>query len=419
MAVISQVVKNESQKSYLEVEGVPFLYNAVQSWFPPEADYEEYMKRSVEVGYKVFTFWLYWSSIEQKEGQTDFKIIDRMLYLADKYDVKLDIVWGGTDFCDHLDPRFAPEWILNRHDWHLKDSVGNCVVASGFDMGPCCAFDPVNKELFKKEKRILQQLFEYIELHDRNRSIIMIQIENEINIQWYHGCKNKVLEYINMLASAIKEVYQIATRVNIFSREMDTDIDCLQNVDAHGLDTYDERVSVTRRTMSDSRNSKMKYIAENAGYKNSTEHIITALVNGGFYNIYKIDIETVFPEKPCVYGRDWAMEPHTIRIKNLNEALNKESQLITVSPKEKMVDFNCELDFGPQQVYETQKYLSYHNISFKTEDGAVAMVVECDNTFYCFADGNGIFKIDDQEEVEYIVGDCLKIKAVTTQRWMM
>lgn len=104
--VVSRVVKNVAGKSYIEVDGRPFLYNSVQSWYPPEKDYSLYVQKTAEAHYKCFTFWLYWQHLEPIEGKYDWMELDRVIDLANKYDVRLDIVWAGTNFCDHLDPRF-------------------------------------------------------------------------------------------------------------------------------------------------------------------------------------------------------------------------------------------------------------------------------------------------------------------------
>lgn len=79
-----------------------------------------------------------------------------------RHDLRLDIIWGGSNFCGHLDPRFAPDWVLNNHKFHLKDYFGNCLVVNGFDMGYCHAPDSSNREILAKEKRILAKMLEYL-----------------------------------------------------------------------------------------------------------------------------------------------------------------------------------------------------------------------------------------------------------------
>ncbi|GHV45252.1 hypothetical protein FACS189492_2550 [Clostridia bacterium] len=349
------------------------MYNAVQSWYPPEGDYEQYIRRAAWAGYRVFSFWLYWRHLEPSEGSYDMGVVERVIELAERYDMKLDIVWAGVDFCDHLDKRFAPDWLLARHDWHLQAEDG-CVRADGYDMGEACAFDPRNGLLFEKEAAVLRRLFGYIAWRDVNRRIVMIQVENEINIQGYHGVKDCVLRYVDDLAGVIKAAYPIDTRVNILSRVMDGQIDQMRNIDAQGVDTYDPRLSVTRRAILDGRNTKVRYIAENGGYENTTAHMVTALAAGGFYNLFRIDHDTVW-DKPGVYGRDWEILPHTLRIKSLNEAMNRKAAIVAAAPRESMLDFNCERDDSPAQVYEAQKNVEGREVGFQTADGAVGLAV--------------------------------------------
>ena len=126
---VSKIVTNEDGKTYLEVEGKPFLYNSVQSWFPPGADYEIYMQKTAEVNYKVFCFWLLWAQLEPEEGKYDWSSIDRVIDLANKYDLRLDIVWGGSSFCGGMDPRFLPQWLMERDDLKVKNEYGQIALS--------------------------------------------------------------------------------------------------------------------------------------------------------------------------------------------------------------------------------------------------------------------------------------------------
>ena len=375
---------------------MPFLYNSVQSWYPPEENYSLYVQKAAETGYKCFTFWLYWNHLESEEGIYNWSKLDKLVDLANQYDVRLDIVWAGTNFCDHLDPRFTPEWILNRHGYHVRDSNGTCFVARGFDMGDCCAIDPTNEQILAKEKRVLALMLKHLRLYDRNHRVIAIQIENEPNINGYNGGKNNVLAYINALGRAVKESnYIIVTRVNLAYKSMDTAIDALQHIDGHGLDTYDESVALTRNIiLNDPNNTKLKYIAENSAWCNTTSHIVAALANGGFYNIYRLDYDEVW-DKPGLYDKNFRPWMVTKEVTQLNTALNKIGSAIAAAPQKNMLEFNTEWGY-PTIYYDEKKPLANRVIGFKSRNGRepVGLVVEKDGDFYCVADNMSYFTFD-------------------------
>jgi hypothetical protein len=398
--VVSRVVKNAAGKSYIEVDGRPFLYNSVQSWYPPEKDYSLYVQKAAKAGYKCFTFWLYWQHLEPNEGQYDFSELDKVIDLANKYDLRLDIVWGGTNFCGHLDPRFGPLWLLNNHSYHLRNPNGGCHIFDGFDMGMCCATDPTNKQIFEKENNLFKVMLAHLKAYDKNHRVIAIQIENEANIHNWPGGKGNVLAYINALGKTVKESdYTLVTRVNLVFKSMDRDVDALEYIDGHGPDPYDPNVTLIRNIITGPNNTKLRYIAENAAYENSTSLIVAALANGGFYNIYRLDYDGVW-NKPGVYDKNFKDWRVTKQIRNLNTALNKIGSLIAESPKEKMLEFNTDANY-PSGRYKATKSLSGRTIGFKSRNASkpVGLVVEKDGSFYCVADKKAYFTFDVQPAV--------------------
>lgn len=44
-AKVSELVQSKVGKYYLQVDGKPWFYNAVQSWYPPEEDYTFHMQK--------------------------------------------------------------------------------------------------------------------------------------------------------------------------------------------------------------------------------------------------------------------------------------------------------------------------------------------------------------------------------------
>lgn len=392
---VSRVVKSKEGKAYMEVGGKPFLYNAVQSWYPPEKDYSLYVQKAVEAHFKVFTFWLYWKHVEPVSGVYEWDELEKVVLLAEKYDIRLDIVWGGSNFCGQVDPRFAPEWLLNGHQYHVKDSNGECMLFDGADMGAVHAADPVNMELLERENKVIENMMGYLKQRDNTHRVIAVQVENEINMKDYAGGKSNILNYVNEIGRTIKASgHIIITRTNIYAREMDIELDRLQYIDGHGCDTYHWDVSVTRKVILSPYNTRFKYIAENAAYRNSSAHMITALANGGFYNIYKLDYDSVWG-KPGVYNNGFEPWEATIDIRNLNQALNKIGAVIAESPKSHMIEFNTEAE-EPESEYDRVKVLGNRKIGFSCKgNGAVGLVVQKEDSYYLIADKAAVFYLNE------------------------
>lgn len=448
--IVSRITQTPEGKAYLEVDGKPFLYNAVQSWFPPEADYEIYINKAAEVNYKIFSFWLLWKNIEPEEDKYDWTTLDRVIDLSNKYSMRLDIVWGGSIFCGALDPRFTPDFIRNDYSILKRDEYGNLILVKKGDMGLCHIADFSKEEIFQKEKKCIKAMMEHLRDYDTNHRVIFFQVENEPNLQnWCANQKSEILEYLNRIGGVIKSSpYRVATRVNLAGINYDPEIEKLYNIDCHGVDPYKDDIELIRSLIRTE--TKMPHIAENAAWTNSSSLIVTALANSGFYSIYRLDYDYIW-KKPGVYGDGWIylIEP-TYDIKILNMALNKISQIITVSFPSEMLEFNTEKS-QPESSYSSRKEFMGRTIGFKSfkiiEDhvyynAPVGLVISYEGDFYCLADDRCYFTVDIEPEIcesgyfdedtrwhsvqkrkyrcmsdseyqiDYLFGDCLRIKMI-------
>lgn len=445
--VVSRLVTSEKGKTYLEVDGRPFLYNAVQSWYPPEGDYEVYMQKTAEVGYRVFTFWLCWRNLEKRQGEFDWTELNRIIDQAVKYDLRLDIVWGGTNFCAHLDRRFAPDWVLDNGAWILKKPDGSRRIFCGGDMGDAYAIDVKNREILEAEKNAVRNLMRHLLEYDKSHRTILFQVENEVNCYsrdhndriWTGQRKEDVLAYCNEIGGEVKRSeYKIATRMNLVFAENDAEVDALPNIDFHGPDPYSDEIAKIRSVIYDTRRSIMPHIAENAAYENSTSLMVAAFAGGGFYNIYRLDYDRIW-KKPGIFNENWQEWKVTKAIRNLNTALNKVAALVAVTPRGDMLEFNTETD-RPLADYCGRKTLGGKVIGFRGSGGnsPVGMVIHDRGEFYCLADDDAVFVFDvkpakcaegffnkegdwkenyaksghetqDGWEVDYKAGECLRI----------
>jgi len=402
---VSRIVTNDQGKTYLEVEGKPFLYNCVQSWFPPEADYEIYMQKTAEVNYKVFCFWLLWAQLEPEEGVFDWSSIDRVIDLANKYDLRLDLLWGGSSFCGAMDPRFVPSWLMERDDLKVKNPYGQPVLTPQGDVGFWPHMDYSNPEVFEIEKRMVAALMEHLHAYDTNNRVIFFQVENEVNLPGRVGSHEwsklhdmeLVLDYCNRIGQVVKDSpYKIATRMNWSGQVLFEEAYGLEFIDCQGADIYTDDIEVVRKFIRQNRG--FAYIAENSAYRNSSSLITAALGAGGFYHIYRLDYDHVW-KKPGVWDDNWGYLKRegavTYDILALNAALNKVAPWITTAPADNFLEFNTE-ESQPKWDYDATKEFKGASIGFRnsgsTVDGEpVGLVLEKGGAFYLIADKNARF----------------------------
>lgn len=386
---ISRLARRPDGTYYIEVDGKPFLYNLVQN---PEIN-EVIAAKIAEVNYKAFTLWIKWWEIEPRIGEFNWRVIENAIDLANKYDLRFDIVWAGSNFCGHLDGgNAAPDWLVTDHTFHWKHD-GVCEV---FDRRHVA--DYTNPALLLIERNSLASLMNHIAAYDRHHRVIGIQIENEANPTWLytHYPKAAIVNYLNELARAVKEsTYPVITRVNLgFGATADF---CFNTpyIDMNGSDPYVPHVGNTILNLDNRINSRFPHLAENGGYTNSTSHMVAAFVRGGGYNIYKLEYDTYW-KRPGVYGSNYQYEHHTREIRDFNAALNKIAPLIARSVSANMLGFNYDTGANePAADFSATGTVAGRTVCFASANGnaPVGMVVADGKYLYCIADNDARFSV--------------------------
>jgi len=435
---------SEKDKCFLEVDGRPFLFQSVQVMYAEDkATAELWVKKAKEVGFQLMSPWIYWRSIEKNSGEYCFEDVKRLIDAAQLYDMRLDLIWGGTNFCGRMDPRFVPQWILENKDFLFCNEEGKPVTVNGGDMGDCLVADVSNKQLLSAEQNVLIRLIDFLEKYDNSHRVISIQLGNEINMCSYAAGKSQTLKYFDSLASTVAaQNYHIATRITVsdwLRTGADKEINEYKNIKAIGFATFSPKVSYTRETIKNYDKKIFKHIGCNSAFENSSAHIIASLANGGFYHIYRLDYDPIW-ERNCVYGEDWNETLSTLQIKNLNSAINKAGWLIAETSPADMAEFNTESDGFPDMFYSASKPLGGAQIGFLSKyNFACALAIYSKGYYYIFSDGNIDFYInkplescengyfdkcgnfcvqnsvyaseyDGYSYVGYKTGDCLRIK---------
>lgn len=398
--VVSKFRETQEGKWYLEVDRKPFLYNSLEAYLGEKENLNMVFSCCANAGYQLLSIWLSWREIESEEGIYDFTALQKILDLACEYNLRIEIVWGGTNFCDKLDRRLVPDWVLNYKQYIFHNKAGKPIYVPGNDMGFCCVVNAKSRKLLSLEKSVLLSIIGYIKENDKTHRVILLRLANDINANGYASEKKVTLRYLNSLARCLNETdYKIASTLTVSNwhhEEFDKDVDALLSVNAQGISTFVPKVSFTKKVLTDGIATKFKFISSNAAYDNTTAHIVTALCCGGFYCIYRLSDDLLW-DRPGVYDAEYNIKQITTKLRDFNLSLAKINNAITTASEDCMVGFNIENDGMPDMYYRKTKNLKNLKVGFLTRcNSSVGLGVYSDNCYYFTTDSQGTFFFDNQ-----------------------
>jgi beta-galactosidase GanA len=114
----------------------------------------------------------YWEQIETEEGKFNFSLIDDIINSAQKHNLKIVFLWFGA--WKNSMSCYAPAWI--KENWA---AYPRAVTEAGKTLEILTAFDENN---LRADRRAFCQFMSHLASMDKNRTVIMIQVENEIGM---------------------------------------------------------------------------------------------------------------------------------------------------------------------------------------------------------------------------------------------
>jgi beta-galactosidase GanA len=155
----------------LIVDGAPFLMLGVQannsSAWP---DYLDKVWPAAEMLHaNTVELPIYWEQIEATQGTFDFSTVDLILNQAREHNLRLVLLWFGT--WKNGSSHYTPEWIkLDQAKYPFVIGKNGQTVDSP---SPFC---PARLEA---DTSAFRALMRYLRLHDPERTVVMVQVENE------------------------------------------------------------------------------------------------------------------------------------------------------------------------------------------------------------------------------------------------
>ncbi len=326
----------ENGKTYLSVNGTPFplfgaqirldaLLNCDQLTLN---DIENYFIKAKDLGVNCVQVPVAWNMIEKTAGIFDFTIVDRILYYANKYDLKLELLWFSTNMVGDSFSYLVPQYILNdstKRFWRNDEGWFWDYYGYQYTM----ILD--DTWVLEKEINAVTTLFDHIRTWDsengENHPVITAQIHNEPDalVRWRLTQKelkyrngtpltkerawNMTLNALNEVGKAVKNSsYKVATRTNLIGGDLinpypeatnakPKDVFDLDGIDFIGVDSYKDNLKALKNEVMAYASIPGNYalVAENKGsYGNAPSLILTAAAVGGAYNIYDLATSKYF-----------------------------------------------------------------------------------------------------------------------------
>lgn len=448
--LVSCLKQTESGKVYIEVDGLPYsivgaqvrmdgLLNRHFGLYPhanPALTYDEievYFQKAKECGINTLGLALDWRRIELAKDVYDFTLVDKLLEMANKYELKCEFLWFSTNMCGDTHSFHIPDYIFNDADTYSRYEA-NANPENGM-YGKFCWLVLNDSDLMERERIVLEKLMEHIYewnlSNGKKNPLIGMQIHNESDglvrwrLQQKELCLNGepveaeelwqvTLDALNNAGKAVKNSkYKIYTRANMTvtcgtddfpqwpgKGLSPLDVLDLEGIDMVGDDPYVEEPSIINKTITEySVKGNFPHIAENMGnYASSPSLFLTTYQAGGNYIFYDFATPEYFIYMNTVNNSSYQMDQgllnsdltfkaHTQNTLDIIKGIRGMGSILPLVDSENFIAFNVLSKQPSQQLTQT---ICTNNlrIKYETENGGIAFAVEHEEYLYIYSTKN-------------------------------
>jgi beta-galactosidase GanA len=175
-------------KHALLVDGAPFLILGAQtnnsSNYP--AALKDVWPSVIKMQANALSIPVAWEQIEPVEGQFDFSYLDVLLKEARQHKVKVVLLWFAT--WKNNAPHYAPAWVK------LDNKRFPRVVKQDGDT--LNSLSPLGKNTLQADKKAFVELMTYLKKKDKDNTVIMVQVQNEVGTYGSARDYSKVAESV-------------------------------------------------------------------------------------------------------------------------------------------------------------------------------------------------------------------------------
>lgn len=135
-------------------------------------DIETHFPKLQKMGLNTVLVPAYWDLIEQKEGEFDFSLIDKTISQAEKNQLKVVFLWFGS--WKNSMSCYAPLWFKQDYKKYPR-----AYTKAGKPLEIASAF---SENVLKADNKAFGEVMKHIAKVDKNQTVIMVQLENEIGM---------------------------------------------------------------------------------------------------------------------------------------------------------------------------------------------------------------------------------------------
>lgn len=415
--IVSKIVTGSNGKSYVEVDGKPFMYENVENMGTvhtkgydlssitgfsnplPLSWLENVFEKTKAAGYGMISLFLPWNDIEPvSQGDYDWTVIDQYIDWANEYDLRMSFTWLGSDANGGTRlPGFAggwhvtvPEYLQNWQTyWNTKGTPPASAYTSDY-MFYATKTGTAGAYIKSSEISAMTALFDHLATYDTNHRLISIMIENE-----NHNIPDS---WMSDVAAAVKNSDHV---VVVGQHQQKAQYRAINNFDFVGFDDYSGSVSNKLYYLNLSP-TPLKIQTETGGNSdNLSSFVVAAIANGGWMQAWELNDgyggtlgmyeTTTTPDYPnWTLGTIPTLKYGAQKNKRLQQALTKAYWVVAQGAPSEMVSFNVEYDF-PSSTYSATKSLNGRTIGFKSDAdskgfGSVGLAVQKNNSYYLLSD---------------------------------
>ena len=172
-APIPQIVEKDGRFA-LMVDGRPYLILGVQA--NNSSAWPDYLGKvwpaAETLHANTVELPIYWEQIEATQGKFDFSLVDLILKQAREHKLRLVLLWFGT--WKNGSSHYTPEWIKT-------DQVGYSFLR-GKDGQTVDSPSTFSSARLEADKTAFRMLMRHLKLADSQRTVLMVQVENEAGV---------------------------------------------------------------------------------------------------------------------------------------------------------------------------------------------------------------------------------------------
>lgn len=439
--VVSRILQTEEGKPYLEVDDKPFpLYGAqirVDIFRSVDKlDWDEielYFVTARNLGVNCVQVSYPWAFLEPKKDKYNYTEIDKIMELANKYDLKVELLWFSTNMIGDSYTWLVPTYILAEPAIRLKREGE---ASHHYLYGYTYSIIMDDAWVLGREVKAVRKLFSHIREWDAKNGekhpIITCQVHNEPDalVRWRLDEKNishkdgtkltkqeaweMTLKPMDVVGQAIQTSdYIVATRTNVITGNgvkdfpqtpgiSPKDVYALEGIDFLSFDPYREKVDEIAYEVNDYASLPGNYplIAENRGnYANTASLMLVASALGGGYDIYDLatskTIEKVAQQpftSEGIYNPDLTPKNHVPKVKMILKGLTGAAEDVALTATPDFAVFNVKTDYPQQSLTQTIRTTGAE-LTFKTTDGALAFVLDRKDELVVYATAAAVLEV--------------------------